>query len=98
MLILIVEGLTCICTINDILIQISLLKKTHECLVAANIIFILNVKFFTSSPSCIPVSLLLSHHSQIKVLDGEDEYYKLLSTVESIPEEEYATTPPSHPF
>ncbi|TNN54247.1 Myosin-IIIb [Liparis tanakae] len=26
---------------------------------------------------------------QIKVLDGEDEYYKLLSTVESIPEEEY---------
>uniref|UniRef100_A0A3B3X167 non-specific serine/threonine protein kinase n=1 Tax=Poecilia mexicana TaxID=48701 RepID=A0A3B3X167_9TELE len=25
---------------------------------------------------------------QIKVLDGEDEYYKLLSTVESIPEEE----------
>lgn len=90
MLILIVEGLTCICTINDILIQISL--------VAANIIFILNVKFFTSSPPCIPVSLLLSHHSQIKVLDGEDEYYKLLSTVESIPEEEYATAPPSHPF
>uniref|UniRef100_A0A3B4ZNX4 non-specific serine/threonine protein kinase n=1 Tax=Stegastes partitus TaxID=144197 RepID=A0A3B4ZNX4_9TELE len=35
---------------------------------------------------------------QIKVLDGEDEYYKLLSTVESIPEEEYATAPPSHPF
>ncbi|XP_034069252.1 myosin-IIIb isoform X5 [Gymnodraco acuticeps] len=31
---------------------------------------------------------------QIKVLDGEDEYYKLLSTVESIPEEEYATAPP----
>ncbi|XP_034740905.1 myosin-IIIb isoform X5 [Etheostoma cragini] len=35
---------------------------------------------------------------QIKVLDGEDEYYKLLSTVESIPEEEYATAPPSHSF
>ncbi|XP_056282748.1 myosin-IIIb isoform X4 [Pseudoliparis swirei] len=36
---------------------------------------------------------------QIKVLDGEDEYYKLLSTVESIPEEEYVTgLPPSHPF
>uniref|UniRef100_A0A3Q1EGZ8 non-specific serine/threonine protein kinase n=1 Tax=Acanthochromis polyacanthus TaxID=80966 RepID=A0A3Q1EGZ8_9TELE len=36
--------------------------------------------------------------NQIKVLDGEDEYYKLLSTVESIPEEEYATAPHSHPF
>ncbi|XP_026152300.1 myosin-IIIb isoform X1 [Mastacembelus armatus] len=35
---------------------------------------------------------------QIKVLDGEDEYYKLLSTVESIPEEEYATGPPPLPF
>ncbi|KAM7407466.1 hypothetical protein PAMA_003272 [Pampus argenteus] len=35
---------------------------------------------------------------QIKVLDGEDEYYKLLSTVESIPEEEYAAPPPSHRF
>ncbi|XP_032386224.1 myosin-IIIb, partial [Etheostoma spectabile] len=35
---------------------------------------------------------------QIKVLDGEDEYYKLLSTVESIPEEENATAPPSHSF
>uniref|UniRef100_A0A668B039 non-specific serine/threonine protein kinase n=1 Tax=Myripristis murdjan TaxID=586833 RepID=A0A668B039_9TELE len=32
--------------------------------------------------------------NQIKVLDGEDEYYKLLSTVESIPEEDYATAPP----
>ncbi|KAM6985641.1 myosin-IIIb isoform 3-T3 [Aplochiton taeniatus] len=31
---------------------------------------------------------------QIKVLDGEDEYYKLLSTVESIPEEDYGTGPP----
>ncbi|XP_041858275.1 myosin-IIIb isoform X2 [Melanotaenia boesemani] len=31
---------------------------------------------------------------QIKVLDGEDEYYKLLSTVESIPEEEHAAAPP----
>nr|XP_019945306.1 PREDICTED: myosin-IIIb [Paralichthys olivaceus] len=30
---------------------------------------------------------------QIKVLDGEDEYYKLLSTVESIPEEDYAPAP-----
>ncbi|XP_034042645.1 LOW QUALITY PROTEIN: myosin-IIIb [Thalassophryne amazonica] len=29
---------------------------------------------------------------QIKVLDGEDEYYKLLSTVESIPEEECSAT------
>ncbi|XP_027146586.1 myosin-IIIb isoform X1 [Larimichthys crocea] len=35
---------------------------------------------------------------QIKVLDGEDEYYKLLSTVESVPEDEYATAPASHPF
>ncbi len=43
-------------------------------------------------------TFLSSHHSQVKVLDGEDEYYKLLSTVESIPEEEYATAPPSHPF
>uniref|UniRef100_A0A3Q3BDT5 non-specific serine/threonine protein kinase n=1 Tax=Kryptolebias marmoratus TaxID=37003 RepID=A0A3Q3BDT5_KRYMA len=35
---------------------------------------------------------------QIKVLDGEDEYYKLLSAVESIPEEEHTaaadTAPP----
>uniref|UniRef100_A0A3B3D1F7 non-specific serine/threonine protein kinase n=1 Tax=Oryzias melastigma TaxID=30732 RepID=A0A3B3D1F7_ORYME len=31
--------------------------------------------------------------NQIKVLDGEDEYYKLLSTVESIPEEEHVTAP-----
>ncbi|KAJ8416841.1 hypothetical protein AAFF_G00327190 [Aldrovandia affinis] len=31
---------------------------------------------------------------QIKVLDGEDEYYKLLSTVESIPEEDSSTAPP----
>uniref|UniRef100_A0A8D3CEG2 non-specific serine/threonine protein kinase n=1 Tax=Scophthalmus maximus TaxID=52904 RepID=A0A8D3CEG2_SCOMX len=31
--------------------------------------------------------------NQIKVLDGEDEYYKLLSTVESIPEEDYAAAP-----
>ncbi|CAG5865585.1 unnamed protein product [Menidia menidia] len=31
---------------------------------------------------------------QVKVLDGEDEYYKLLSTVESIPEEEHGTAPP----
>uniref|UniRef100_A0A4W6FQD4 non-specific serine/threonine protein kinase n=1 Tax=Lates calcarifer TaxID=8187 RepID=A0A4W6FQD4_LATCA len=35
---------------------------------------------------------------QIKVLDGEDEYYKLLSTVESIPEEDYTTAPLSRPF
>ncbi|KAG7464002.1 hypothetical protein MATL_G00182650 [Megalops atlanticus] len=31
---------------------------------------------------------------QIKVLDGEDEYYKLLSAVESIPEEDSPTGPP----
>ncbi|KAI1884833.1 hypothetical protein AGOR_G00213910 [Albula goreensis] len=31
---------------------------------------------------------------QIKVLDGEDEYYKLLSTVEWIPEEESSAGPP----
>ncbi|XP_048868016.1 myosin-IIIb [Brienomyrus brachyistius] len=31
---------------------------------------------------------------QIKVLDGEDEYYKLLSTADSIPEEETLTGPP----
>ncbi|XP_037096279.1 myosin-IIIb isoform X3 [Syngnathus acus] len=35
---------------------------------------------------------------QIKVLDGEDEYYKLLSTVESIPEEEYESPAPARPF
>ncbi|XP_075896017.1 LOW QUALITY PROTEIN: myosin-IIIb [Nelusetta ayraudi] len=34
---------------------------------------------------------------QVKVLDGEDEYYKLLSAVESIPEEEYPTSPPPSP-
>ncbi|XP_049583417.1 myosin-IIIb isoform X4 [Syngnathus scovelli] len=34
---------------------------------------------------------------QIKVLDGEDEYYKLLSTVESIPEEEYESPAPARP-
>uniref|UniRef100_A0A8C7NQE3 Myosin IIIB n=1 Tax=Oncorhynchus mykiss TaxID=8022 RepID=A0A8C7NQE3_ONCMY len=44
--------------------------------------------YFPSYPPC------LEHHSQIKVLDGEDEYYKLLSTVESIPEEDYLTGPP----
>ncbi|XP_066543987.1 myosin-IIIb isoform X2 [Amia ocellicauda] len=31
---------------------------------------------------------------QIKVLDGEDEYYKLLSAVESIPEEDSSSNPP----
>ncbi|XP_020568931.2 myosin-IIIb isoform X1 [Oryzias latipes] len=35
---------------------------------------------------------------QIKVLDGEDEYYKLLSTVESIPEEELVTAPSPAPL
>ncbi|KAJ0005668.1 hypothetical protein NQD34_015562, partial [Periophthalmus magnuspinnatus] len=35
---------------------------------------------------------------QIKVLDGEDEYYKLLSTADSIPEEEYESLPPSLSF
>uniref|UniRef100_A0A3Q2XUB6 non-specific serine/threonine protein kinase n=1 Tax=Hippocampus comes TaxID=109280 RepID=A0A3Q2XUB6_HIPCM len=35
---------------------------------------------------------------QIKVLDGEDEYYKLLSMVESIPEEEYKSPAPARPF
>lgn len=45
MLILIVEGLTCICTINDTLDQISMTKKTPEHLaaVSANVVFILNV-------------------------------------------------------
>uniref|UniRef100_H2V8Y0 non-specific serine/threonine protein kinase n=1 Tax=Takifugu rubripes TaxID=31033 RepID=H2V8Y0_TAKRU len=33
--------------------------------------------------------------NQVKVLDGEDEYYKLLSTEESIPEEEYVTSHPA---
>ena len=32
--------------------------------------------------------LCCSPPSQIKVLDGEDEYYKLLASVDSIPEEE----------
>uniref|UniRef100_A0A3P9MQG0 non-specific serine/threonine protein kinase n=1 Tax=Oryzias latipes TaxID=8090 RepID=A0A3P9MQG0_ORYLA len=36
--------------------------------------------------------------NQIKVLDGEDEYYKLLSTVESIPEEELVTAPSPAPL
>ncbi|MGH0163835.1 UNVERIFIED_CONTAM: hypothetical protein FKN15_045941 [Acipenser sinensis] len=31
---------------------------------------------------------------QIKVLDGEDEYYKLFSTVESVPEEGSSSNPP----
>uniref|UniRef100_A0A3B4ABK4 non-specific serine/threonine protein kinase n=1 Tax=Periophthalmus magnuspinnatus TaxID=409849 RepID=A0A3B4ABK4_9GOBI len=35
---------------------------------------------------------------QIKVLDGDDEYYKLLSTADSIPEEEYESLPPSLSF
>lgn len=103
MLILIVEGLTCICSINYLLAQIMMLWTTSASLTAAsaNIIFVLNVcvKSHHENSLCPSnvslLSLLLSHHSQIKVLDGEDEYYKLLSTVESIPEEEYATAPPS---
>lgn len=43
-------------------------------------------------------SLVFSQTSQIKVLDGEDEYYKLLSTVESIPEEELVTAPSPAPL
>uniref|UniRef100_A0AAQ4RDJ3 Myosin IIIB n=1 Tax=Gasterosteus aculeatus aculeatus TaxID=481459 RepID=A0AAQ4RDJ3_GASAC len=39
----------------------------------------------------------LYYNHQIKLLDGEDEYYKLLSTAESIPEEE-TDRPPSRPF
>lgn len=101
MLILIVEGLTCICTINDILIHISPLKKTpHRCICDCRFypkwVFIHSIPEFDPghfSPLSL-LLLLLCHHSQIKVLDGEDEYYKLLSTVESIPEEECATTPP----
>lgn len=42
----------------------------------------------TSSLSC----------RQVKVLDGEDEYYKLLSAVESIPEEEYPTSASTQPL
>uniref|UniRef100_A0A3P8Z0V3 non-specific serine/threonine protein kinase n=1 Tax=Esox lucius TaxID=8010 RepID=A0A3P8Z0V3_ESOLU len=38
--------------------------------------------------------LNVSSKCQIKVLDGEDEYYKLLSAVESIPEEDCSTGPP----
>ncbi|XP_036422044.1 myosin-IIIb isoform X2 [Colossoma macropomum] len=34
---------------------------------------------------------------QIKLLDGEDEYYKLLSAVESIPEEDFSSSPPPPP-
>lgn len=87
MLILIVEDLTCICTINDTVIQLRTAQTSHHC-------------FYKY---CFILTLLLSHPSQIKVLDGEDEYYKLLSTVESIPEEECtsSTTPPilsSGPF
>uniref|UniRef100_A0A8C6UWJ9 non-specific serine/threonine protein kinase n=1 Tax=Neogobius melanostomus TaxID=47308 RepID=A0A8C6UWJ9_9GOBI len=41
--------------------------------------------------------LNVSSKRQIKVLDGEDEYYKLLSTVESIPRKSTeACPPPSH--
>lgn len=44
MLILIVEGLTCICTINDILVQISTLKRMPERIAAVSAnVFILNV-------------------------------------------------------
>ncbi|XP_067265787.1 myosin-IIIb isoform X2 [Chanodichthys erythropterus] len=34
---------------------------------------------------------------QIKLLDGEDEYYQLLSTIESVPEEEVLSGPSSNP-
>lgn len=87
MLILIVEGLTCICTINYILVHVGILKMTHA---SQRVLFCVTV---TSHPLC----RLPSHHSQIKLLDGEDEYYKLLSTAESIPEEE-TDRPPSRPF
>lgn len=41
----------------------------------------------------------LPSRSQVKVLDGEDEYYKLLSAVEeSIPEEENPTSAPARPL
>lgn len=69
--------------------------RLRKCLIAASakVVFIHSIpEFYPSYFS--PLSLLLCHHSQIKVLDGEDEYYKLLSTVESIPEEECVTTPP----
>lgn len=58
MLILIVEGLTCICTINDILVQISMLKRTPESLIAAsaNIVFIFQLPILSHNEN--PVSLL----------------------------------------
>ncbi|XP_047011938.2 myosin-IIIb [Ictalurus punctatus] len=34
---------------------------------------------------------------QIKLLDGEDEYYKLLLAVESVPEEDFSSIPPPPP-
>lgn len=66
MLILIVEGLTCICTINDILILISMLKK---CMNASSLylqilLLILNVEFHTSS---IPVTSQHFHFFPIAV-------------------------------
>lgn len=39
----------------------------------------------------------ISHLSQIKLLDGEDEYYKLLLAVESVPEEDFSSIPPPPP-
>jgi len=101
--ILIVEDLTRICPINDILLRSSVLKTTPERIIAAsaNIVFAWNICFFSHHENLITAlcptnfsSCLPSHHSQIKVLDGEDEYYKLLSTVESIPEEEHGNAPP----
>ncbi|XP_073692683.1 myosin-IIIb-like [Garra rufa] len=34
---------------------------------------------------------------QIKLLDGEDEYYQLLSTIEAVPEEEVLSGPSPNP-
>lgn len=98
MLILIVEGLTWTCTINGILIQLCLLFKKNRALFhfADNALIFFSQRHHPVSSFSSP--LPLSHHSQVKVLDGEDEYYKLLSAVESIPEEEYPTTTPSRPL
>lgn len=64
MLILIVEGLTCICTINYLLAQIMMLRTMPVCLIAAsaNIVFCSKCLFYPilkTQYHCIPVS---SHH------------------------------------
>lgn len=100
MLIVTIEGLVWICTINGILNQLG---KTHTHKEAESCVSFRRFDRSEKSPrpkkntrstrTCPPPSHQLPPScSQVKVLDGEDEYYKLLSAVESIPEEEQPTS------